>query len=250
MRAEWVAGLADLGGWRLVFAGEHIKANVYQELLRQHVTLWVQRTYPHGKYVFQWIQDLPVAVGGILDSGRLAAIFSWLNDLNPMDFAIWRVLQAKSQGTPHTNMDALHLSIAAEWTAAATSKLWLRKMRLKLSRRSLANTHQPVLYRTTTSFDQTWRPIDGERESSLVHDSLPPLCVNNWTPRPTVKKLLFCSGLTKKTLPYIRWIQGVSFKLDTSAKSNIYSKLLKDMNKGARWVSLTKKTKNKKSNVV
>ncbi len=107
------------------------------------------------------------------DSGRLAAIFSWLNDLNPMDFAIWRVLQAKSQGTPHTNLDALHLSIAAEWTAAATSKLWLRKMRLKLSRRSSANTHQPVLYRTTTSFNQTGRPLDGEKENILVHDSLP-----------------------------------------------------------------------------
>jgi hypothetical protein len=49
----------------MVFVDKRIKADVYQELLRQHVTLWVQRTYPHGKYVFQWIQDHPVAVGGI-----------------------------------------------------------------------------------------------------------------------------------------------------------------------------------------
>ncbi len=43
-----------------------------------------RRTYPDGKFVFQWIQhrlrrwNHSAAVGGILDSGRLSTIFAWL----------------------------------------------------------------------------------------------------------------------------------------------------------------------------
>jgi hypothetical protein len=36
-------------------------------------------------------------------------------DLNPLDFAIWHVLQAKSLATLHANLDALRLLIAVEW---------------------------------------------------------------------------------------------------------------------------------------
>jgi hypothetical protein len=35
-------------------------------------------------------------------------------DLNPLDIAIWRVLQATSQVTPYAILDLLCLSIAAE----------------------------------------------------------------------------------------------------------------------------------------
>jgi hypothetical protein len=34
--------------------------------------------------------------------------------LNPLDFAIWHVLQAKSLATLHANLDALRLLIAVE----------------------------------------------------------------------------------------------------------------------------------------
>jgi hypothetical protein len=36
-----------------VAAGKRINAAVYQNLLRQHVVPWLQRTYPDGNYVFQ-----------------------------------------------------------------------------------------------------------------------------------------------------------------------------------------------------
>ncbi len=39
----------------------------------------------------------------------------YLPDLNQLDFTIWRVLQAISQASPHTNLDSLRQSIAAEW---------------------------------------------------------------------------------------------------------------------------------------
>jgi hypothetical protein len=35
-------------------------------------------------------------------------------DLNPLDFATWRILQAKVQAMPHSNLATLHPSIAAE----------------------------------------------------------------------------------------------------------------------------------------
>jgi hypothetical protein len=42
----------------------------------------------------------------------------YLQDFNPPDFAFWRVFQA----TPRANLDALRLSIAAEWDRLAAEK--------------------------------------------------------------------------------------------------------------------------------
>jgi hypothetical protein len=36
-------------------------------------------------------------------------------DLKSLDFSVCSILQAKSQATPHTNLDSLHPSIAVEW---------------------------------------------------------------------------------------------------------------------------------------
>jgi hypothetical protein len=52
---EWAADISDLGSQRPVFAGEYLNADVYQELLQQHVFLVVQRMYPGVKDVFQQI---------------------------------------------------------------------------------------------------------------------------------------------------------------------------------------------------
>jgi hypothetical protein len=38
--------------------------------------------------------------------------------LNPLDFFIWSVLQAKIQGSPHANLAALSRSIETEWDMA------------------------------------------------------------------------------------------------------------------------------------
>jgi hypothetical protein len=53
--AEWAADILDLGSQRPVFSGKHLNADVYQELLRQHVFLVVQRMYPGVKDFFQQI---------------------------------------------------------------------------------------------------------------------------------------------------------------------------------------------------
>ncbi len=81
---EWMADIADLGSQSLIFDGERLNTNVFQELLWQHVVPLVQRTYPGRKASYGSIstgphcQDHSAVVGGILDSGRMAAIFAGL----------------------------------------------------------------------------------------------------------------------------------------------------------------------------
>ncbi len=73
-------------------ASEQVSANVYLELFKQHVAPWVQRMYLGENTYFDRFfagphhQDHPAGVGGILDSGSLAAIFTgcelaWLLDV-------------------------------------------------------------------------------------------------------------------------------------------------------------------------
>jgi hypothetical protein len=80
--------------------------------------------------------------------------------LNPLDFAIWHVLQTKGQAMPHANLDALRPSIIVELDRLAAE--YIRKACRSFRRRQEAtvakngtfiekmdmqhpNTHQPVL---------------------------------------------------------------------------------------------------------
>jgi hypothetical protein len=62
-------------------------ADVYEDLLRQHVVPRIQQTYPDGNYVFQ--QDSALA--------HTTAIFS---RPEPAGLFIWSVLQEKVYGRP------------------------------------------------------------------------------------------------------------------------------------------------------
>jgi hypothetical protein len=61
-------------------------------------------------------QDHPALVKGILET---VDFLPYSPDLNPLDFSIWRILQAEVQAKPHGNLDALCLFIDAErdWLA-------------------------------------------------------------------------------------------------------------------------------------
>jgi hypothetical protein len=84
MQAEWVADLADLHCRRPISNSERVNADIYQELLRQHVVPWVQRDVAWKKDALRRIQrrpTLPKSVSGrgrILVFGRLDAIFAEL----------------------------------------------------------------------------------------------------------------------------------------------------------------------------
>ncbi len=102
-----MACLVELGSRRRVFAGERINTGVYQELLRQYVVPWAQRTQPDEKYAFWRIRCRPTSVGRILDTDRLATIFAGLLYLQRY--------AGKMQTIPYGNPAALCLSIAMEW---------------------------------------------------------------------------------------------------------------------------------------
>jgi hypothetical protein len=112
--------------------------------------------YPDGKYVF-WQIQCPAAVSGILIFGSCPP---YSLDLNLLVFSISRVLQAKVQATPHSNLAALFPSIAAECDqlavilyisakhaahSAAAMKPPLRKIKFELNKwlaNSTAHTKQ------------------------------------------------------------------------------------------------------------
>jgi DDE superfamily endonuclease len=106
-----------------VAAGERINAAIYQELLRQHVVPWLKRTYPDGNYVFQQDSAPAHAARSTQDFLRENMASHWSPelwppfspDLNPLDFSIWSVLEARVQATAHENLAALRASISREW---------------------------------------------------------------------------------------------------------------------------------------
>jgi hypothetical protein len=124
---EGVADILDLGGRRLVYAGKRLNADVYQELLDGMWSPWSR-----GQILAENTSSADLA---LVHTARTAQQFwgeSWtLADwlpysphLNPLDFAIWRILQAKTQAVSHTNLDFLHLSIAAEWDQLAVEDIY------------------------------------------------------------------------------------------------------------------------------
>jgi hypothetical protein len=106
-------------------------------------------------------------------------------DLNLLDFAYWRILQAKVQATPHTNLIALCLSVASEFNLQAV--VYIHKACRSFCCRHDAvakknefqmewiisqqpSKHQPILFRSRESFKH-------RKKSILVHGS-PPHPVN------------------------------------------------------------------------
>jgi hypothetical protein len=87
-----------------VSAGEQVNGDVYQDLLRRHVVLWIKRRYPDGNYIFQ--QDLaPAHIARTTQQflretmAEFWTLADWLPyspNLNPLDFLVWSVLQGKA----------------------------------------------------------------------------------------------------------------------------------------------------------
>jgi hypothetical protein len=92
-------------------------------LLRRNVIPWLSATYPEGNYVFK--QDgVPAHTASstqkFLESNMAAQWSkmvwpSYLPDLNPLDYGIWVVLQAKVNAFSHKNKSTLTHSIRQEW---------------------------------------------------------------------------------------------------------------------------------------
>ena len=103
--------------------GERVGADVYYKVLRYNVLPWLKTNYPKGKYV--WTQD-----GAPCHTAKKVQQFCKTNfadfwpedfwppsspDLNPLDYAMWGVLDRATNKTSHPNIDSLKAAIIKEW---------------------------------------------------------------------------------------------------------------------------------------
>ena len=105
--------------------GVKINAQVYQKLMRYHVLPWLKATYPDGNYVFQQDSAPPHKAKTTQEwmKRNLANYWPWTlwppssPCLNPLDYAIWGVLEGKVGATSHPSVDALKAKVKEEWAA-------------------------------------------------------------------------------------------------------------------------------------
>ena len=104
-------------------AGLKITAKVYMDVLKKKVLPWLKRTYPRGNYVFQ--QDSAPAHKAKVTQAwmekNFAAYWPWAlwppssPDCNPLDYAVWGLMNTRVQATPHRNISELKATIQKEW---------------------------------------------------------------------------------------------------------------------------------------
>lgn len=103
--------------------GLKVNAQVYQDLLKQHILPWLEATYPLGDYT--WQQD-----GALAHTAKTTQKFLETNmanfwskevwppsspDLSVLDFFWWGVVAERSNSTSHPNLDSLKASIVEAW---------------------------------------------------------------------------------------------------------------------------------------
>ena len=103
--------------------GEKVGADEYYRVLRYTVLPWLKANYPSGNYV--WTQDGAPPHTAKKNQNFCRTNFAdfwpadmWPSsspDLNPLDFAIWGVLEKATNATPHPNLESLKTSIKREW---------------------------------------------------------------------------------------------------------------------------------------
>jgi transposase len=104
-------------------AGAKVNTDMYIDLLSTHLVPWLRKNYPKGNYVFQ--QDGAPCHTSKKTQAWLAANLAdfWPKDLwppsspdlNPLDYSIWSVVEAKACKTSHPSVDALKASIVRVW---------------------------------------------------------------------------------------------------------------------------------------
>lgn len=121
----WAAVTAD-GKSPLVFVDKGVKLNQENyrtSILESALLPWAQNHFKNRRWSFQ--QDSAPAHGAKKTQEWLAEnVPSFISkeewppsspDLNPMDFAIWSILENKVSATHHTSLEALNKKLKKEW---------------------------------------------------------------------------------------------------------------------------------------
>lgn len=119
------AGITADGKTPLVFvpAGVKINGNEYLNILKTRVLPWAQSHFGRRQWIFQ--QDGAPAHKARFVQDWCAQNFpdfiafnEWppsSPDLNPMDYSVWSVLEAKACEKPHKNIDSLKKALIKAW---------------------------------------------------------------------------------------------------------------------------------------
>lgn len=128
------AGICASGKTPLIFVdpGVKINKNYYlREILQDVLKPWARRHFGRREWVFQ--QDSAPAHKAREVQGWCQENFPdfitaqewppYSPDLNPMDYSVWAILEARACATPHKNLDSLRHSLLREWNKISVQEL-------------------------------------------------------------------------------------------------------------------------------
>ena len=120
------AGISKIGKFPLVFieSGVRINAHYYIEnVLKPVVKVHGERMYPNRNWTFQ--QDsAPAHKAKITQAWCRSNLSNFIStsewppcspDLNPMDYSIWGILEARVNAKRHKSIEALRATLTREW---------------------------------------------------------------------------------------------------------------------------------------
>jgi inhibitor of nuclear factor kappa-B kinase subunit alpha len=128
------AGICSSGKTPLVFVdpGVKINKNYYlQEILQGVLEPWARTHFGNREWIFQqdsapahkarevqeWCRDhLP----GFISTEEWPP---YSPDLNPMDYSVWSILEARACAKPHKNLESLRQSLLREWAKIPVQEL-------------------------------------------------------------------------------------------------------------------------------
>lgn len=128
------AGICATGKTPLVFVEKGVKINqqIYRRDILQGVVLpWAQHHFGDSQWTFQ--QDSAPAHKAKLTQEWCRANYPdfitseewppYSPDLNPMDYSVWSILEAKACAKPHKSLEALKRSLLREWDLLTVEEL-------------------------------------------------------------------------------------------------------------------------------
>lgn len=107
-------------------SGMRINAEMYLEILRNHVKPWIEANYPPGtRYVFQQDGAPAHTAKKTQDWLRGNLVSFWTKemwppsspDLNPLDYSIWAYVEKGACQKPHSSVPALKTAITKFWNS-------------------------------------------------------------------------------------------------------------------------------------
>ncbi len=172
----------DFGCRWPVFAGEHLNADIYQQLLdsihalRSRGRILTENTLFSGFIAVLHCQNRPAAVGGLHVSGGLAAIFAGL------EFAGQSYLMCFAGKSPgYASIKSCHaLSICRHGTGPASGDIFPQNMRQenKVKTEQIVSqqlgTYLPSLFRPKMNFIKTWGLIHWKKNHFSPRFITPP----------------------------------------------------------------------------